>query len=222
MVTILGIYGSPRRDGNTDLLLDEFLKGASASGATIETLRILDKKITPCASYENCFKTGDCIIKDDMNAIYTKLLETDRIVLAAPIYFYNLPAQTKALVDRCQALWARKYILKKPHPIGNNCIIGRQSRFTGILPPIVGCNPAPSGNSQTKRKGFFISVGGTKGANLFEGTILTVKYFFDAIGVTYSGDLLYRSIGPKDAIKQHPTALKETFDKGKEWLNNKD
>jgi len=221
MVTVLGIYGSPRRGGNTDLLLDEFLKGASSAGAAIEKLYITDLKIAPCASKENCLKTGDCIIKDDMDAIYTKLLEADMIVLAAPIYFYNLPAQTKALVDRCQALWARKYILKKPHPIERNGIIGRQSRFTGILPPIVGCNPAAGGNNQTKHKGFFISVGGTKGANLFEGTILTVKYFFDALGVAYSGDLLYRSMGKKDAIKQHPTALKEAFDKGKEWLNNK-
>ncbi|MBI4712891.1 MAG: flavodoxin family protein [Planctomycetes bacterium] len=135
-------------------------------------------------------KTGDCIIKDEMTPIYNKLLKADLVVLAAPIFFYGLPAQTKALIDRCQSLWARKYILKR------------------------------SDSGKPKRRGFFISVGGTKGENLFTGAALTVKYFFKAIDVDYADDLLYRQVDAKGAIRNHPSALKEAFQAGQEMATS--
>ncbi|MFH1228239.1 MAG: flavodoxin family protein [Planctomycetota bacterium] len=182
---ILALYGSPRKNGNTDILMEEFLRGAlsAAPGAHIEKLCMRDLNIKPCTECNACLKTGDCIFNDDMEGIYSRLLSADIVVLAAPVFFCNLPSQAKTLVDRTQALWARKHILMWD--------MGR------------------------KRAGFFISVGGTKGKLLFDGIKQTVKYFFDTINVEYKGERFYRSIDNKGDIKKHPTALQEVFESGK-------
>ena len=182
---VLGIMGSPRKGGNTDLLLEEALKGAKSQGAEVEKIVVSELKIAPCDELYPCLKEGKCNIDDDMQQVYPKLLEADSIVLASPVFFYGLTSQTKALIDRCQALWVRRYILKQ--------------------------TPLSTG----KRKGIFLSVGATKGERLFDGVVLTVKCFFDAIDVEYSGDILIRGVEQKGKIKQHPTALKEAFELGK-------
>ena len=110
---VLGIMGSPRIKGNTDLLLDEALKGAQSQGAEVEKLLVDKLNITPCREYYACLKDGNCIIRDDMDDIYPKLADADRVIIASPIFFYGLSSQVKALIDRCQALWARKYVLKQ-------------------------------------------------------------------------------------------------------------
>ena len=110
---VLGIMGSPRIKGNTDLLLDEALKGAQSQQAEVEKVVVDKLKITPCREYYGCLKDGNCVIKDEMDDIYPKLLNADGVIVASPMFFYGLPAQLKALIDRCQALWARKYILKQ-------------------------------------------------------------------------------------------------------------
>ena len=113
---ILGIMGSPRLKGNSDLLLDEALKGAQGQGIEIEKI-IADKlNIEPCKEYYTCLKDGSCIIRDDMDAIYPKLLEADGVIIASPMFFYAITSQLKALIDRCQALWARQYFLKQDIP----------------------------------------------------------------------------------------------------------
>ena len=181
---ILGIMGSPRIGGNTDLLFNEALKGAEAEGAAIEKIVVDKLKITPCREYYGCLKDGNCVIRDDMDAIYPKLLEAEGIILASPMFFYGLTAQVKALIDRSQALWARKYVLKQTPP-------------------------------NSTRRGVFIAVGATKGDKLFEGSILTVRYFFNTVGVKYSEELLIRGIDKKGEIREHPTALKDAFELGK-------
>jgi protein-tyrosine-phosphatase len=118
-----------------------------------------------------------------MQEVYPLLWKADVIVVATPIFFYNVPAQLKALIDRCQTLWSRKYIHKISDP-------GHQWR-----------------------KGFVLSVGATKGKNLFEGLTLTMKYFFDAVGACYSGSLTFRSIDHPGEITKHPTALKDAREK---------
>ena len=110
---ILGIMGSPRIKGNTDLLLDEALKGAQSQGAEIEKIIVDKLNISPCKEYYGCLNDGNCVIKDDMDNIYPKLLQVDGIIIASPIFFYGITSQLKALIDRCQAIWARKYILKQ-------------------------------------------------------------------------------------------------------------
>ena len=144
---LLGIYGSPRKEGNTSVLLRELLKGAREKGAKITEIFVCDMNILPCIEDYSCAQTGNCCLKDDMKGIYKQLIENDRVIVAAPIFFYSVNAQMKALIDRCQAFWARKYILKQP-----------------------------IGDGKVKRKGVFISVGGTKGEKLFDGALLTMKY----------------------------------------------
>ena len=109
---VLGIMGSPRMKGNTDLLLDEALKGAESQGATKEKILADKLTITPCKEYYACLKDGKCVIKDDMDAVYDKLLATDAVIIASPMFFYTVSAQLMVLISRCQALWARKYVLK--------------------------------------------------------------------------------------------------------------
>lgn len=122
-----------------------------------------------------------------MSPLYHQLIEHDCIVVAAPIFFYSVNAQTKAFIDRCQALWARKYILKQS--LGNK-----------------------------KRRGVFISVGATKGAKLFDGTLLTIKYFFDVLDAEFFKRLLYKNMDAEGDILKHPTALKEAYESGQSLL----
>jgi multimeric flavodoxin WrbA len=190
---VLGIMGSPRRQSNTEILLDKALEGAREAGAEVEKVLASKLKISPCLEIYACRKDGDCAIKDDMQLLYKKLLEADHIIFASPIFFYGITSQAKAVVDRCQALWVRKHVLG----------MGKEDK--------------------RERRGVFISVGATRGTKLFDGAVLTVKYFFDAIGVKYSGDLLVRGIDNKGQIKEHPTALEDAFRLGQELVRgNKD
>jgi NAD(P)H-dependent FMN reductase len=105
----LAIWGSPRRGGNTDILLNAFLDGATQAGAEVERVALRELKISPCQEIYHCFKDGTCPIKDDMLPLYDKLLEADVVVMASPIFFYSVSAQAKVFIDRTQALWARRY-----------------------------------------------------------------------------------------------------------------
>jgi multimeric flavodoxin WrbA len=188
---VLGIFGSPRRDGNTDILLEKTLKGAQKEGAVVERLHLTDWTITPCKECHGCDQTGQCVILDDMQKIYPKLLEADVIILASPIFFYGISAWAKAFVDRCQALWSRKYLVKDRS-------LGKEGK---------------------RRKGFLISVGATKGARVFEGAILTTKYFCDVINATYVGELVFRGIEAKGDILKHPEALQQAFEVGRKLVS---
>ena len=179
---VIGIAGSPRRGGNTDLLLAEVLRGAASKGAEVKTIVLNDLTITPCQHCDACFKKGICRIKDDMQDIYTELEQADRIVLASPIQFTGVTAQMKAMIDRCQSLWARKYVLK--------------------IPPL---------STGRERKGFFISVGGRRAKNLFEPALMMIKTLFIILDISYAGELLFSGVDEKGAITKHPDALQQAF-----------
>ncbi len=185
---VLGIMGSPRRNSNTEILLDKALAGATEAGAEIEKVLISKLRVSPCLEIYACFKDGNCTIRDDMQPLYDKLVEADHIVFASPIFFYGITSQAKSVIDRCQALWARRHVLG----------MGKEDKRV--------------------RRGVFISVGATRGEKLFDGAVLTVKYFFDAVGVTYCGDLLIRGIDNKAQIEEHPTALEDAFRLGRELV----
>jgi multimeric flavodoxin WrbA len=191
-VKVLGIFGSPRRGGNTEILLEKTLNGAEKEGASIERFYLGDLTITPCKECHGCEDTGKCILLDDMEKIYPKLLEADVVILASPIFFYGVTAWAKALIDRSQALWARKYLLKDPS-------LGREGK---------------------KRKGFFISVGATKGPKVFDGAILTVKYFFDVLNAEYAGELVFRGVEAKGDILKHPEVLQKAVEAGRKLVSD--
>lgn len=183
-LTLIGIMGSPRIGSNTDLLLDQVIEGARAAGAHAEKIVVVRSRIAPCEEDYGCLTDGNCVIRDDMDDIYPKLLGADAVVVASPIFFYGLTSQIKALIDRCQALWIRKHILNRPPP-------------------------------DSARKGAFIGVGATRGERMFEGSILTVKYFFQTIGVEYDDELLVRGVDQIGEVREHPTAMADAFQLGK-------
>lgn len=180
---ILGLQGSPRKKGNTSTLLASFMAEAERLGACTHTIEAAQKKIRPCIGCGHCEKYGFCVIKDEMADVYGLLRRADLIVMAAPIFFYNVPAQLKALIDRSQTLWSRRYVHKINDP------------------------------GQKWRTGIFLAVGATKGKNLFEGVTLTAKYFYDAVGARFDGSLTFRQIEEAGAIAQHPTALEDAKEK---------
>ena len=110
---VLGINGSPRKGGNTDILLDNALKGAQNKGAWVEKIVLNDLKFSPCQECENMPNDGFCLIEDDMQTVYKKVEEADAIILASPIFFGSLSAQTKMMIDRFQCVWRAKNILGK-------------------------------------------------------------------------------------------------------------
>jgi len=110
---VVGIYSSPRKGGNSDVLLDAALAGAAEAGAKVKRLYLRDLSFVPCQHCRSCSRTGICRIEDDMSGVYEALDGSDVILLGAPIYFCSLCAQAKAMIDRCQPYWARKYVLKE-------------------------------------------------------------------------------------------------------------
>ena len=177
---VLGISGSPRRGGNTDLLLAEVLKGARSCGAETKTVFLNDLCYITCQHCDACFEAGACKYDDDMQMVYRELASAERIVLASPVHFGGVSAQTKAMMERCQSLWARKYILKVP----------------------------PLGDSRP-RWGLFISVGGRQTQNAFAPSIDEVKAYFASLDIIYAGELVFAGIDGKGEITKHPRALEQ-------------
>lgn len=105
MKKVLILSGSPRKNGNSDILCDEFAKGALEAGHEVEKIRVAEKKIGYCRACYACRGTGVCAIKDDMAEVLQKMIDSDVIVFASPVYFYSIDAQLKALIDRTVARW---------------------------------------------------------------------------------------------------------------------
>ncbi|MDY7030620.1 MAG: NAD(P)H-dependent oxidoreductase, partial [Thermodesulfobacteriota bacterium] len=167
------------------MLLGSFLEESKALGAETLHIEVAHKKISPCMECGTCEEEGFCPIDDEMQGIYPLLRRADVVLMATPIYFYGATAQIKALIDRCQALWARRYTYKLEDP-------GLKSRL-----------------------GLLLALGATRGKNLFEGVSLTAKYFFDAMGADFKGSLTYREIEGLQDIKRHPTALMDAKEKAR-------
>lgn len=102
---VLILSGSPRKGGNSDLLCDEFMRGAREAGHEVEKIRVQEKKVACCIACYACEKTGACAIKDDMAEIMQKMIDCDVMVLASPVYFYSIDAQLKAVIDRSVCRW---------------------------------------------------------------------------------------------------------------------
>jgi multimeric flavodoxin WrbA len=97
---VLGIVCSPRRHGNTELLMQESLAGAQEEGAEVELVSLAGKNIAFCDGCHSCEVNEGCHIEDDMQAIYARLLEADGVIFGTPVYFWSVSAQAKALIDR--------------------------------------------------------------------------------------------------------------------------
>jgi len=181
---IVVFRGSPRREGNTDILLGEALK-AETGGNELIQFTLNDMNIRPCQNCGGCDETGSCVLADDMDDIYSAIRQADRIIVASPIFFFGLSAQTKIVIDRCQSFWCEKYLLKKTIPSG------------------------PHG-----RKGLLILVGGMKKDTGIQCAGATATAFFRTISVPEHETLGYLSIDRKGAIRNHSSALKDAYEAG--------
>lgn len=143
--------------------------------------------VAGCIACDGCRTTGSCVVEDDFQPINERLIAADVIALAAPLFFANLPAQVKALVDRAQCQWVRKFLLKDQLP----ATTAGHARRRGILL----CAAAAPGED-------------------FSGVIRTVQYFFDLYETDCWADLLLGNVDSKGAIEARPEALRAAFDLG--------
>ncbi|MEW6416624.1 MAG: flavodoxin family protein [Nitrospirota bacterium] len=186
---IIAFLGSPRKDGNTELLLKETIKCIEESGLNVLLFNLNLMNISPCQNCGGCDDTGICINEDDMTQIYDAIRTADRVILASPIFFFGISAQAKIMIDRCQCFWCEKYLLKKP-----------------ILEGHYG------------RKGLLLVVGGQKKEIGIQCAEATAKAFFRTISIPEHKTLGYLGIDAKGTILQHPTALREAYEAGKELV----
>ena len=172
----IGLQGSPLKNGSTVYLLSRFMDELEAQGARVNIVDVPRKDIQPCRGCGFCEKKGYCVINDDdmSKEIYGLLREADIVVAASPVFFYGITAQLKALIDRTQTLWSRKYRFNLSDPL------------------------------KKSRKGCFLSMGGSKGRQLFDGVNLVAKFFFDAIDAASAGSLFYRNIETAEDMRNTP------------------
>ena len=183
----IAFLGSPRKDGNTELLLKEAIRGVKeTSGVDVAVFNLNLLNIKPCQDCGGCEKTGECILDDDMRKIYPEIRTADRIIFASPIFFFGLSAQSKGMIDRCQSFWCEKYLLKKPIPPGDY-----------------------------GRRGLLIVVGGMKKEVGVECGDATAKAFFRTVSVGEHKVLSFLGVDAKGAILNHPTGMRDAFEAGK-------
>lgn len=189
---VLALNGSPRKGGNTEILLEETIKGVREQGGEVKLYNLNTLRLTPCQDCGGCDDSGLCVLKDDMQTIYEDIRTADRIIAASPIFFYSVSAQLKIVIDRCQAFWTEKYLHKRP------------------------IQPGPHG-----RKGLLLLVAGMKRADkieVFSCAETVTKAFFRTVSVPEHVTLAYDDVDDKGAIRKHPTALKEAFEAGKKLV----
>jgi len=187
---VLGISASPRENGNTDLLLREALAGAESAGACSEYVSLRDKRISPCLAEQSCFENGKCRIADDFQVVLEKMLAADRLIFATPVFFMTVPAQFKLLIDRCQCLWARKYVLGKP-------------LFA---------------DRQRDRPAMVISVGGSRGKLMFDCIGQTMYYFLDVLEARFALYLYGSELDARGAVADCGASLKQAYQSGRELV----
>ena len=183
---ILAVAGSPRRGGNSDTLLQQAIAGAQTAGATVELVVLSQLDIHPCAGCERCFADGRCVVNDDYQSLYDKVLAADAVMLASPVHFTNVSGWTKAFIDRFQCLWALRHVLKRSVPL-------------------------PAGGK--KRRAIFLATAGSPTLR-FDCTLSTVRAMFSAIEATWIGSVCVNNIDQRGAVAEHPDTLKQAYELG--------
>jgi len=190
-IKIVAVYGSPRRRGNTATLLQKAVAGARDGGAEVEEIVLRDLKMSPCLEIYGCKNAGECRLKDDFQTARDQILAAQGLMLASPVFFYTVSAHTKILMDRFQSLWVKKYWI----------------------------DASPKGPPRPRRKGLFIAVGATKGKKLFDGILLSLRYFFDVIDMQLWKALLYRGLDLEGDVLNFPDYLDEAYEAGRAFAS---
>lgn len=184
------VLGSPRRNGNSEILAQAVADGFQSTGGTVEYIRLNDLAIRPCQGCGGCDKTGVCVIKDEMVEVYEQVDRADRLLIVSPIYFYSLSAQTKIFIDRMQARWSRRYNLKE--------------RF----------------RENDGRRGYLLATAATQGQKLFESSELMVRYALDAVDMECGESFLVRGVDDRGAVKKKEEELSRARSFGQKIGNN--
>ena len=184
---VLGISTSPRPMGNSDLLLRRALEGAEQAGAQVDYLRLCDYRIDGCHECYACLRGGTCQVGDDYQRILDRMLDTDRIIFATPVFFMTVSAQAKLLIDRGQCLWLRKNRLGRP-----------------LFEP------------KRDRRGMIIAVGGSRAKRQFECVQRPIQSCFEYLEVDCVSCLFVNQVDEKGAILQHAEALDQALRLGGE------
>jgi len=188
---ILGISGSPRKNGNTDILLDKALQGARSARAKTEKITLNNLTISPCQECANMPEDGTCKIRDDFQKLYEKIKIADGVILASPIFFGSLSAQVKIMIDRFQCLWRYK---EKQNAAGK----GRRTA--------------------DKKRGALILVEASERESFLDNAKSISKNFFATAGIKYGRELFCRGIDLKGAVTTRPECLEKAYDTGKKLL----
>jgi multimeric flavodoxin WrbA len=172
-------------------LLKNAVAGARDAGAQVEEIVLRDLKLSACLEIYSCKQDGECRIRDDFQRVRDQVLACDGLMLASPIFYYAVSAHTKILMDRFHSVWVKKHWVDADR------------------------NPTPAGPA-ARRKGLFISAGATRGKRLFDGTLLSVRYFFDTLDTDLWRALLYRGLEHEGEVQEHPDYLNETYQAGRD------
>ncbi|MDD3406862.1 MAG: flavodoxin family protein [Methanomicrobium sp.] len=192
MIKVMGITGSPKIHGNTEKLLDSFLKGAEDAGAQIVKIKLRNQKYTSCQGCNKCHKTGVCVLKDELTPVFESIMnDVDILVIASPIYSMTITAEMKALIDRTQYLWARKFIKK-------DLSFDRKH--------------------MERHKGIFISTAGQDNKNVFDAAFPVLKAFFNDAGFDYSLNITANAMDKYGGIENRTDILSDAENKGKETV----
>ncbi len=182
---VLGILGSPRLEGNSDILLEQALAGAKDTGAEVEKIALCQKKISGCLNCEKCNETGVCVINDDMVEVHKKILEADAIIHSGPVYFWSMTAQMKAYLDRWCAFFDADWNWHKAY------------------------------STKMKGKGIgLITVCGDPDASAGNPIVHSFKSTCDFTGLNWLG-AVQASASSKGEIAENEKAKKEAYDLGK-------
>jgi multimeric flavodoxin WrbA len=194
-IKILAFAGSPRRHGNSEILLDWVLASMGEDqDIRIEKVALTEADINPCRGCNACETLNKCVQRDGMDIYHDKIIDADCIMLSSPIYCMGLAAQVKALVDRAQVFRSRKYVLRLP-----------------VVPP----------ERKGKRLGIFLSTAGQNWDYVFDAAIPSVKCFYHVIDIK-DADIRYlmiNGVDEKGAIEHHPTAKADAENLGKKTVN---
>ncbi|MFH1313079.1 MAG: flavodoxin family protein [Candidatus Eisenbacteria bacterium] len=191
---ITAILGSPRRNGNSDRLAVEFLRGASSAGSKHRLIVPSDLGVAPCDGGNQCFSDGKCIIRDGMNEIYDDVLASRYLLIATPVYFMGPPGALKGFIDRFQAVWARSALTKTFDP--------------------------DSEERRRSHKGFAIIVGATPDKpSMYRPTSSIIKAFFNVTGFDHAGEMVATGLDRLDDVGSRQDLMKEAFEAGQAFVS---
>ena len=187
MTKVVALAGSPRTGGNTEKLLASFLRGAEDAGAQVHKISVVALEIEGWTPEVECSEVVSSQGDDDFVRVSQELVAADVIAVASPVYFRNVPAQLKALIDRSQCQWIGKYVDHEPLPV--------------------------SSAGHNRRRGVFMSAGGNDRGS-FSGITQTIRSFLDVYEADCWGELLFEDVDAKGEIEEETLALQEAYDLG--------